>query len=171
MFTLLIVAILGLCVSLVIHFCTLFAGFALPNALVYLVNAGFLITFWSRLIILKVTKRELPLKGLFKTLFGNQPAWKKLIAGILITYGVVIFIFFTGGVFITAYNREGGKLPLHDMDIGLSAAWIAVYTEEIATLYCYICLQKASVRHCPNGHAVLLGQTYCEKCGLEIRQE
>ena len=139
---------MGFLTSLVVHISIICGHFPPPEVLIIILNYGLLILVSLRLIISRKMNEGLKVQEVVKLVFNSCPKWLKIVAGVIITYGVVVSASFLTSAFYHVYanyevdTKENLEIFKSRFYIGLSALWIFIYAFEFTTLYCYRKIRK-----------------------------
>jgi len=126
---LIIVAVIGLVVSAVAHFCSLFHIYNPSRELIILINAGIIITIWPAIIIAKETRDASAMVDPKELLFRVCPRWLSAMTGFLLIYAFAGLIYFV-------FKRYSANSSLADNSFrGFSGHWMALYSLALAILY------------------------------------
>lgn len=144
-------SILGLLSSLFIHI-SAFCDLSLPpEILVKILNIGILTLLCLGGIISKRIRRGMTKKEFRKSVFNSCPNLLRIIAGVIIVYGIIVSVSFLASSFYHVYTnyeadtKENIEIFNSRFYIGLSALWISIYMFEFTLLYCYRKLWKTQV--------------------------
>ncbi len=135
MILLIVISVIGLVLSAVIHFCSLFHIYEPPRKVMILIDIGAMVVLYMAYTISRKTRGELNVKDFRKTISGVCPGWLSIMTGLLIIYamGGLIFVIYKRH-FSSAVNANGQGI-IENSFRGFSGYWMALYSLAFAILY------------------------------------
>jgi hypothetical protein len=126
---LIIVAVVGLMISAVVHFCSLFHIYNPSRELMILINAGIIVTIWPAILIAKKMRDAIDMADPKELLFKTCPRWLTAMTGFLLMYAFVGLIYFM----FKRYSYNSGIAA--NGFRGFTGHWMALYSLALAILY------------------------------------
>jgi len=146
---LIIISVIGLVLSAVIHFCSLFRIYEPPRALMILINIGIMVVFYPACIISYKMRNRVNIKDFKKAMFDACPRWLSIMNGLLIMYALAGLIFFIFKKYFASSAVTKGQEIMADGFRGFTGHWMALYSLAFAILY--------SCRHLKNKDQCRMG--------------
>jgi hypothetical protein len=164
----LVIAILGLIISIIAHFGVLFGFLEKPTLLMFIMNAGLFI--WAFFICANsvTIERGLDMKMRKEAFANSVPLWMRIITILMLVYGVVVIAYFCAAGYLVKSQISFFKLTMDKLIKGITSVHVAAYTTAISYYYYYKYLKNKLVRYCTNGHPVRYPAEYCDICGEEL---
>jgi len=156
-------SVLGLVTSLSVHVGALMGRRVAPEALFAILHIGIFVVWIPTLVVAKTRVGFLRGQDFWKLVLKDSPQWMRFMAFSFFAYAIVNFAF----VF-NAPTDSGQDTPISFWR-GFSGLWMAGYSVALAVLYPAAFGSTNGLR-CPNGHPVLPGANYCERCGQPVMQ-
>jgi hypothetical protein len=139
---LIVISVIGLVLSTVIHFCSLFHIYEPSRGLMILINIGIMVVFYPAYIISKKTRNELNVKDFNKAIFDACPGWLSIMTGLLIMYALGGLTFFILKRYFASSAVTNGQEIISNGFRGFSGHWMALYSLAFALLYSCRCLKS-----------------------------
>lgn len=135
MILLIVISVIGLVLSAIIHFCSLFHIYEPPRELIILINIGIMVVFYPAYIISKKMRSELNVKDFNKAMFDACPGWLSIMTGLLIVYALAGLIFFIFKRYFASSAVTNGQEIIANGFRGFSGYLMAFYSLVFALLY------------------------------------
>lgn len=132
---LIVISVIGLVISAVIHFCSLFHIYEPPREVMILIDMGFIVVFYPACIVSNKMRNKANIKDFKNAIFSACPKWLSIMTGLLIIYamGGLIFVIYKRH-FSSAVNANGQGI-IDNSFRGFSGHWMALYSLAFAILY------------------------------------
>jgi len=157
-----VLALVGLVLSLIVHGLSLF-GVPIPGGgIVWWLHIGIFI-IWIPAVFLSQKRSG-------RVVFDRTPRWMKRVLGFLFAYALGNFIYFVATVPKkgSPEARQQGPAPPQVVR-GFSGHWMIFYGAGFTMLWsAWMERREATLRRCPNGHAVPPLVTQCPTCGAVV---
>ncbi|MFA5251725.1 MAG: hypothetical protein WC454_03965 [Phycisphaerae bacterium] len=145
MLILLFYLFLGFLVSLVMHICVFLNIAYPPKWLVTTLGIGINIVVLAVFLISRKIKKAIVKKELIRVLLDCCPYWLKIATGLVVMYGIVIFVSCFVWPFSELSTTRNENVVLHIAYEGLTALMLLFYGSFFTLLYCYRKLYKMYV--------------------------
>jgi len=138
---LIFISAIGMVLSFITHFCSLFHVYNPPRVLAMVLYMGVIIVIYPACIVLKKMRCEFGKNSFKKAVLSVCPRWMLVMTGFLIMYAIVSFIFFFARGSSTGLATNGGGTTGRDL-MGFPGHWMALYSFAISIFYSFRCLKK-----------------------------
>jgi hypothetical protein len=145
MLILLFYLFLGFLVLLVIHICVFLNVAYPPKWLVAILGIGINLIVLAAFLISRKIKKAVRKKDLIWLILDCCPCWLKIATGLIIMYGIVIFIFCFSWPFSEFSTTRNEDVAIHIAYKGFTALMMLFYASLFTLLYCYRKLYKMYV--------------------------
>ena len=162
----LLIAIVGLILSLITHFGILFGVLDdLPKSFMVVLNSGLFI--WTGLICVNSSLLEKKFDKTFrkKAFVAALPGWLRVITVLMVLYAIVTIVYFCISAYLITFQIKFFELTMDKLNVGITSVDIAAYTTVISMYYYYKYLRRHVRGYCRYGHPVAPSAKQCEQCG------
>lgn len=146
MLILLFYLFLGFLVSLVIHICVFLKIAYPPNWLITTLGIGINVVVLVAWIVSRKLKKATREKELIWITLECCPYWLKIVTGLIIVYGTVMFILCFIWPFSELHRTRNDDVAFNIVYRGFTALMLLFYSAFFTMLYCYRKLYKKFVR-------------------------
>ena len=145
MVVLIFISAIGLVLSFVIHFCSLFHVYNPPRVLAMVLYMGAILVIYPACIVSKKMRCEFGKNGFKKAVQSVCPRWMIAMTGFLLMYAIVSFIFFYVKGSSTGLDTNGGGTTGRDL-MGFTGHGMSLYSLVFSIFYSFRCLKKRDTR-------------------------
>jgi hypothetical protein len=158
-----LLAAIGLVVSLWVHLGAVMGRRVAPEAFFWMLHVGIFVVWFPAMFVAQRLVGNVNRKDLWKVVLKGSPDWMRYMVYGFFGYTVVNFLFFV----TKAPAGGGGPNPPAEVWRGFSGHWMAFYSAALAILYSAVRTEDTSLR-CANGHLASPNTTYCPRCGQPV---
>jgi hypothetical protein len=140
---LVVISVVGLVLSVIVHFCSVLRICEPPRELMILISIGAMLVLYPSFIIVNKLRKQDSTKDFKKALFAACPKWLSTLTGFSIMYAL-------GGLMFFILKRHFATSPATDGQgvvttgfKGFSGHWIALYCLAFSLLYSCRRLKKS----------------------------
>lgn len=165
----LVLALVGLTLSVVVHGAALLGFSALLGKAVWGLHVGIFVVWIPTMFVANRLAADFKRKDLWKAVLRGCPRWMRWLVHGLFAYAILNFVIFVANVPAKVPGSSANESPL--VLRGFSGHWMLFYAVAAGTLHSAITVARADpARRCGKGHPVSPSSKFCEVCGEGLSQ-
>lgn len=163
----LVLAVVGLVLSLAVHVVALFGQQQPLGEAVWALHIGIFVVCLPAMLVSYRLVKEFKYKDMWRAALRGCPPWMRRLTAAFGVYAAVNFVIFAA----LAPPGEAGRVVNAPPIVlrGFSGHWMVFYSAAAAMFYSAVVVAKRDpARRCPNGHPVSPSAVFCEVCGSRV---